>query len=124
MTRLAEAFGGSAYLGICDGLEMVVIEACRARTSMVTLRLDVGSRLPIATSALGRAYLSALPEPERAPLLDKLKHKSEADWPRLVNIPLGTHPQAQYEQTSVEMHPGDVFVFYSDGFTEAVGEDV
>ena len=47
----------------------------------------------------------------------------ECDWPRLVNIPLGTHPQASYEQSSVEMHPGDVFLFYSDGFTEAVGAD-
>ncbi|MEI6231955.1 MAG: SpoIIE family protein phosphatase [Planctomycetota bacterium] len=47
----------------------------------------------------------------------------EFDWPRLVNIPLGTHPQAQYEQASVEIHPGDIFLFYSDGFTEAVGED-
>jgi len=83
MSRLAEAFGGSAYLGVCDGLEIVVIEACRARASMVTLRLDVGSRLPIATSALGRAYLSSLPEAERAQLLDKLKQKSDSDWPRL-----------------------------------------
>jgi sigma-B regulation protein RsbU (phosphoserine phosphatase) len=47
----------------------------------------------------------------------------EFDWPRLVNIPLGTHPQAQYEQTSVEFNPGDIFVFYSDGFSEAMGED-
>ena len=49
--------------------------------------------------------------------------QGDYDWPRLVNIPLGTHPQAQYEQTSVEIHPGDIFVFYSDGFTEAIGED-
>ncbi len=47
----------------------------------------------------------------------------EFDWPRLVNIPLGTHPQAQYEQATVAIHPGDIFLFYSDGFTEAVGED-
>ena len=47
----------------------------------------------------------------------------EFDWPRLVNIPLGTHPQAQYEQASVDIHPGDIFLFYSDGFTEAVGDD-
>ena len=83
MTKLAESFGGSAYLGVCDGLEMVVIEACRARTSMVTVRLDVGSRLPIATSALGRAYLSSLHEPERAQLMEKLKERSDGDWPRL-----------------------------------------
>lgn len=47
----------------------------------------------------------------------------EFDWPRLVNIPLGTHPQATYEQADVAIQPGDIFLFYSDGFTEAVGED-
>lgn len=83
MSKLAEAFGGSVYLGVSDGLEMVVIETCRARASMVTVRLDVGSRLPVATSALGRAYLSSLPEEERAPLLEKLKENSASDWPRL-----------------------------------------
>lgn len=83
LRHLADATGGSAFLGICDGLEMVVIEACRARMSMVTVRLDVGSRLPIATSALGRAYLSCLQQAERAQLIEKLKQRSAGDWPRL-----------------------------------------
>jgi DNA-binding IclR family transcriptional regulator len=83
LRHLADTTGGSAFLGVCDGLEMVVIEACRARTSMVTVRLDVGSRLPIATSAIGRAYLSSLQEAERTQLMEKLKQKSAGDWPRL-----------------------------------------
>jgi DNA-binding IclR family transcriptional regulator len=83
MTRLAESFGGSTYLGVCDGLEMVVVESCRARASMVTVRLDVGSRLPIATSALGRAYLSSLADEERALVLDKLRQKNDREWPRI-----------------------------------------
>jgi DNA-binding IclR family transcriptional regulator len=83
MAKLADVFGGSAYLGVCDGLEMVVIESSRARSSMLTLRLDVGSRLPMATSALGRAYLSALPAEERVRLIAKLKERNSADWPKL-----------------------------------------
>lgn len=83
LRHLADTTGGSAFLGVCDGLEMVVIEACRARTSMVTVRLDVGSRLPIATSALGRAYLSSLEMAERALLLEQLKNANDADWLRL-----------------------------------------
>jgi DNA-binding IclR family transcriptional regulator len=83
MAKLAETAGGSVYLGICDGLEMVVIESGRARSNMLTVRLDVGSRLPVATSALGRAYLSSLPEPERVPLIEKLLLKSAGDRPRL-----------------------------------------
>jgi IclR family transcriptional regulator, positive regulator for flagellar biogenesis len=83
MAKLADAFGGSAYLGVCDGLEMVIIESSRARASMLTLRLDVGSRLPMATSALGRAYLSALAPDERASLLAKLEEKNLGEWTRL-----------------------------------------
>jgi len=82
MHRLAEAFGGSVFLAICDGLEMVLIETCRARSSMLTVRLDVGSRLPIATTALGRAYLGGLDAAERAPLLEQLRRSIEGDWLR------------------------------------------
>ena len=83
MHRLAEAFGGSVFLGICDGLQMVLIETCRARSSMLTVRLDVGSRLPIAASALGRAYLSSLEVAERAQLLEQMHSSNAADWFRL-----------------------------------------
>ncbi len=82
MHRLAEAFGGSVFLAICDGLEMVLIETCRARSSLLTVRLDVGSRLPIESSALGRAYLSSLDAAERAQLLDQLQRSSAGDWIR------------------------------------------
>jgi len=44
------------------------------------VRLDVGSRLPLATSALGRAYLSALEPGERAQIMESLGLKSETDW--------------------------------------------
>lgn len=70
MAKLAEAFGGSVLLAVREGQEMVVIEACRARAPVLTIRLDVGSRLPLASSALGRAYLGALEPAERAKLLD------------------------------------------------------
>jgi DNA-binding IclR family transcriptional regulator len=83
MHRLAEAFGGSVFLGICDGLQMVLIETCRARSSVLTVRLDVGSRLPIAASALGRAYLSSLEAAERAQLLEQVQRSNAADWLRL-----------------------------------------
>lgn len=83
LRHLADTTGGSAFLGVCDGLEMVVIESCRARTSMVTVRLEVGSRLPIATSALGRAYLSSLEAAERAQLLEELKNANDSEWLRL-----------------------------------------
>lgn len=79
MAKLAEAFGGSVLLAVPEGQEMVVIEACRARGPVLTVRLDVGSRLPLANSALGRAYLGALEPAERARLLELIKAGHDMD---------------------------------------------
>ena len=39
------------------------------------------------------------------------------------NVPLGVLPDEVYEEQTVACEPGDVFVFYSDGVTEARGLD-
>jgi DNA-binding IclR family transcriptional regulator len=83
MQALAEEFGGSVYLAVRDGLEMVLVEACRARSSMLAARLDVGSRAPMANSALGRAYLGALPAAESAALIETLRLARGSDWAAL-----------------------------------------
>ncbi len=73
MAELAEATGGSVYLAIAQGLDMVLIEACRPRSTMLSPRLDVGSRAPLATSALGRAWLWAQPAPQRQAVIESLR---------------------------------------------------
>jgi len=83
MQAMAEAVGASVYLAVRDGMEMVLIEACRPRSSILSPRLDVGSRAPIPNSALGRAYLSALPEPARTQLVDSLRLLRGPEWDRV-----------------------------------------
>lgn len=83
MQALAEGVSGSVYLAVPDGLDMVLIEACRPRSTMLTPRLDVGSRAPLANSALGRAYLWALPREERQSLLESLRLARGSDWAAL-----------------------------------------
>ncbi|MGV3573156.1 MAG: IclR family transcriptional regulator [Ramlibacter sp.] len=83
MQALAETAGGSVYLAVPDGLEMVIVEACRPRTTMLAPRLDVGSRAPIANSALGRAYLWALAPQEREALIESLRLTRGSDWAAL-----------------------------------------
>lgn len=80
MQALADELGGSVYLAIREGLDMVLIEACRSRSSLLTPRLDVGSRAPLASSALGRACLIASPAAQRQHLLDSLAMGRGADW--------------------------------------------
>ena len=83
MQAMAEEAGGSVYLAVPDGLDMVLVEACRPRTTMLAPRLDVGSRAPIANSALGRAYLWALPAQERARVVESLRLARGSDWAAL-----------------------------------------
>jgi DNA-binding IclR family transcriptional regulator len=83
MQAMAEELGASVYLSVRDGMEMVLIEACRPRSSILSPRLDVGSRAPIPTSALGRAYLSALDETRRTQLIDSLRLLRGPEWDRV-----------------------------------------
>ncbi len=47
------------------------------------VQLDVGSRIPIATTAMGRAYIWALADEERATLLRELREHYGSRWPKL-----------------------------------------
>ncbi len=83
MQAMAEEIGASVYLAVRDGMEMVLIEACRPRSSILSPRLDVGSRAPIPTSALGRAYLSALDETTRTQLVGSLRLLRGPEWAQI-----------------------------------------
>jgi DNA-binding IclR family transcriptional regulator len=59
MQELADTTGVAVALGTRDGMEMVYLASCRSM-SPVTLRLNVGSRLPIWRTAMGLAYLAGM----------------------------------------------------------------
>ena len=80
LQALAEEVGVSTYLAVRDGMEMVIIEACRPRSSMLTARLDVGSRAPLPVSALGRAFLAAVDDAQRQQLIDSLRLLRGPEW--------------------------------------------
>lgn len=82
MEALSEAAQASVSIGARDRLSMVYIESCRSSAN-VTLRLDVGSRIPLATSAVGRALLCGLPQGERDYLMDHIRLRDEDNWPRV-----------------------------------------
>jgi IclR family transcriptional regulator, positive regulator for flagellar biogenesis len=83
MQAMAEAVGASVYLAVRDGMEMVLIEACRPGFSVLSPRFDVGSRAPMPNSALGRAYLWALEEARRNQLVDSLRLLRGPEWDQI-----------------------------------------
>ena len=82
MQELADYANASVSLGSRDRLNMVYVEHCRSDAT-VTLRLDLGSRIPVETTAMGRALLAALPESERQYLMDHAAKRDPQNWPRV-----------------------------------------
>lgn len=139
MQALAERTGGTVYLAVRDGLEMVLVEACRAPSTMLMARLDVGSRAPLPNSALGRAFLGASDSESRARLLQALRKRHGSAWPMLetgLNRALADHVRSGQCISAGEFHReinsvsvamvgprGDVMAFNCGGpafvFTEA-----
>jgi DNA-binding IclR family transcriptional regulator len=79
MQALAEHTDGSVNLGIRDQLGMVYIDTYRNAASY-TVQLDIGSRVPMATSSMGRAYLAAVPERARKAVLDEIRAADPSSW--------------------------------------------
>lgn len=82
MQDLADLTDASVGLGSRDRLAMVYLECCRG-PGAVTLSLDVGSRVPLATSAMGRALMAVLPDSERDYLMDHIRSKAPDEFPRI-----------------------------------------
>ena len=79
MQGLAEYSGVSVALGGRDHLDMIYLE-CRKGNSAVHLALDTGSRIDLATSALGRAYFVGVSETEQESLKRDIAEKNPGTW--------------------------------------------
>ncbi|WP_137937224.1 IclR family transcriptional regulator [Chitinivorax sp. B] len=79
MQDLADYSNALVSLAARDRLDMIYLENCRSRSS-VTLRLDTGMRMPIATTSIGRAFLAGLPQAERQFLLQHLERRAGQRW--------------------------------------------
>jgi DNA-binding IclR family transcriptional regulator len=82
MQELANRANLHVGLGLRDKLKMLHVESCEGQ-GLVGLRLIPGSRMPIATTAMGRAYLALAPEAERSAVLDEVRRQTGADWPAI-----------------------------------------
>jgi DNA-binding IclR family transcriptional regulator len=88
--QLSEAFreevmretGGAVAIGARDRLSMIYFGQSRNGLTL-GVQLDVGSRIPIATTAMGRAYIWALPPEERTTLLRELREHYGSRWPKM-----------------------------------------
>lgn len=104
MQELADYSGASVALGSRDRLNLIYVEYCRSNAA-VTLRLDLGSKVPIATTSMGRALLAALPDNERDHIMDFIAKRDPDRWPQI--------------RAGIERGIDD---YQTRGFTMSVGE--
>jgi DNA-binding IclR family transcriptional regulator len=93
MQDLADSSQAMVSLGIRDRLSMIYVENCRSESAL-TLSLDVGSRIPLAQTAMGRAYLAGCSDTERSDLLAQIRAQDETAWPALlagIEVALAQH---------------------------------
>jgi DNA-binding IclR family transcriptional regulator len=71
MQQFAETAQATVALAENDGHRMVIVEICHGSPTY-RLRVEVGERVPHNSTALGRAYLAALPPEQRDQWIDAL----------------------------------------------------
>ena len=70
LKQLRDTTGQNAHLGIMDGADVVFL-AVEQPLGHLSLTIGLGTREPLAHTALGRAILAFLPEPEKNTTLDQ-----------------------------------------------------
>lgn len=86
MQRLADECGDGVMvaLGGRDDMKMTYIAAARASAGMISLQLNVGSRISLARSAMGRAYIAGTDDVERAQILGRIRDRAApGDWAQI-----------------------------------------
>jgi DNA-binding IclR family transcriptional regulator len=86
MQQLADDCGDGVMvaLGGRDDHSMTYIACARAVRGMISLQLNVGSRISLARSAMGRAYIAGTSETEREQILELIRERTAPDqWPRI-----------------------------------------
>lgn len=80
---LADDFNLHAALVGRDGTNVVHLEVSHSANTFMTLRLEVGSRIPMAGTASGYALLSRIPPEERNYLFGQFKERHKKHWSSL-----------------------------------------
>lgn len=82
MQELADYSHTVVSVGTRDRHGMTYLDGRHSTSATVSLRREPGTRVPIATTAMGRALLCGLPQHEREKLMDNIRRRDPAGWPK------------------------------------------
>lgn len=79
MREIASFSNTTVGLGLRDNLSMRYVECARGKAP-IALNIDVGSRISLVRSSMGRAYIAVLQDGERNALFDEIRAFDETVW--------------------------------------------
>jgi DNA-binding IclR family transcriptional regulator len=101
LKELANTYNVHASLAGRDRLDVIELEVCHSLNTLMTLRLEVGSRIPLAGTATGHALIALLPQAELDYLSSHLKMRHEKHWDEIKeNIEKGRNEVATQGYTT------------------------
>jgi DNA-binding IclR family transcriptional regulator len=96
MQELADFSGATVSIAVRDRLSMIYVEICRSSAALA-LALQVGGRMPLAVSAIGRAYLVRASEQERKDIFSRAQELDDMAFQALKEaLDKGRQDYAQY----------------------------
>ena len=102
MEAIAKRHQGAVSLGVRDGLSMVYLQRCQG-SSIILADLSVGSRVPLAYSATGWAYLVAISERDRKLLIGEIRAKDRQKWTATEPSRICDHRNAEAPQCEIRI---------------------
>ena len=82
MEEMADELAAPIALGVLDRNRALYIDISRG-SSAFTVQLEIGSRIPLAKTAMGWALIAGLGEGQRAAVFSRLAEHHGGDWPVL-----------------------------------------
>jgi len=81
MQDLADYSNSAVGAGARDRLGMVYLKGCYSTKATISLNMESGTSIAIATTSMGRALLCGLPEHERELLMNHIRSEDPKEWP-------------------------------------------
>jgi DNA-binding IclR family transcriptional regulator len=82
MNELARTLHGSVSMGIRDRLSIVYVETSRSNSPWTAQLSDTGLRYPMASTAIGHAFIAGCDPVARESLLNEIKVRTPDTWTR------------------------------------------
>ncbi len=112
LMQISKRTGAAVSMGVADQDDILIVARAQGEAALL-VNMRVGSRLPMATSSAGWAYLASLPPDVRDNQLQKLKYQYKGKWATLraaIESAAATLPASGFVLNEGFFHPDVIAV--------------